>query len=55
MEPTRYLFSDVDAVIATFHVLDGINTYFFNFRLPLLIVLRALAHLIICLVLLTTF
>ena len=36
--------SDIDAVIATFHVL--VNTYFLNFRLALLIVLRALVHLI---------
>ena len=39
-----YLFSDIDAVMATFHVL--VNTYFLNFRLALLIVLRALVHLI---------
>ena len=41
---THYLFSDIDAVTATFHVL--VNTYFLNFRLALLIVLRALVHLI---------
>ena len=41
---TYYLFSDIDAVTATFHVL--VNTYFLNFRLALLIVLRALVHLI---------
>ena len=23
MKPSRYLFSDIDAVMATFHVLDG--------------------------------
>ena len=40
----HYLFSDINAVIATFHVL--VNTYFLNFRLALLIVLRALVHLI---------
>ena len=42
---THYLFSDIDAVTATFHVL--VNTYFLNVRLlALLIVLRALVHLI---------
>ena len=41
---THYLFSDIDAVIVTFHVL--VNTYFLNFELALLIVLRALVHLI---------
>ena len=41
---THYLFSDKDAVTATFHVL--VNTYFLNFRLALLIVLRALVHII---------
>ena len=41
---THYLFSDIDAVTATFHVL--VNTYFLNFRLALLIVLRALVYLI---------
>ena len=41
---THYLFSDIDAVTATFHVL--VNTYFLNFRLALLIVLRAPVHLI---------
>ena len=41
---THYLFSDIDAVMATFHVL--INTYFFNFILAPMIVLRALVHLI---------
>ena len=41
---THYLFSDIDAMTATFHVL--VNTYFLNFRLVLLIVLRALVHLI---------
>ena len=35
---------DINAVTATFHVL--VNTYFLNFRLALLTVLRALAHLI---------
>ena len=48
---THYLFSDIDAVTATFHVL--VNTYFLNFRLALLIVLRAL-HLI-CLVIFNNF
>ena len=33
-----------DAVAANFHVL--VNTYFLNFRLALLIVLRSLVHLI---------
>ena len=41
---THYLFPDIDAVTITFHVL--VNTYFLNFRLALLIVLRALVHLI---------
>ena len=41
---THYLFSDTDPMTATFHVL--VNTYFLNFRLALLIVLRALVHLI---------
>ena len=41
---THYLFSDIDAVMATFHVL--VNTYFLNFRFALMIVLRALVHLI---------
>ena len=41
---THYLFSDIDTVTATFHVL--VNTYFLNFRLTLLIVLGALVHLI---------
>ena len=40
---THYLFSDIDAVTNTFHVL--VNTYFLNFRLALMIVLRALVHL----------
>ena len=40
----HYLFSDIDAVTTTFHVM--VNTYFLNFRLALLIVLRALVHLI---------
>ena len=45
MEPTiQYLFSDIDAVKATFHIL--VNTYFPNFRLALLIVLRALVDLL---------
>ena len=45
MEPTiQYLFSDRDAVKATFHIL--VNTYFPNFRLALLIVLRALVDLL---------
>ena len=35
-----FLFSDIDAVAATFHVL--VNTYFLNFRLALLIVLGLL-------------
>ena len=43
-EPTSYLFWDIDAVTATFHVL--VNTYFFDFRLAVLIGLRALVHLI---------
>ena len=42
LEPTYYLFSDIDAVTTTFH--DFVNTYFLNFRLALLIVPRALAH-----------
>ena len=42
--PLTYLFSDIDAVTTTFHVL--VNTYFLNFRLALIIVLRALVHLI---------
>ena len=46
MEPTRYLFSDVDAVMVTFHVLDGKHMFQTYFRLALLIVLRALVHLI---------
>ena len=29
MEPTRYLFSDIDAVMTTFHVLDGKLKYIF--------------------------
>ena len=46
--PLYYLFSDIDAVTATFQVL--VNTYFLNFRIALLwfcllIVLRALVHL----------
>ena len=41
MEPTSYLFSDIDAVTATFPVL--VNT--FDFRLALPIVLSALVHL----------
>ena len=41
---THYLFPDIDAVTTTFHVL--VNTYFLNFRLALLIALRALVHLI---------
>ena len=41
---THYFFSDIDTVTATFYVL--VNTYFLNFRTALLIVLRALAHLI---------
>ena len=45
MEPTiLYLFSDIDAVKAIFHIL--VSTYFLNFRLALLIVLRALVDLI---------
>ena len=41
----HYLFSeDTDAVMTTFHTL--VNTYFLNFRLALLIALRALVHLI---------
>ena len=42
MEPTIYF--HINAVTATFHVL--VNTYFLNFRLALLSVLRVLAHLI---------
>ena len=38
------LFSDIDAVAATFYVLA--NTYFLTFRIALLIVLRVLVHLI---------
>ena len=41
---THYLFSDIDAMTATFHVL--VNTYFLNFRLAVLIVLTDLVHLI---------
>ena len=43
---THYLFSDIGrcSVSTIFHVL--VNTYFLNFRLALLIVLRALVHLI---------
>ena len=41
---THYLFSDIDAVTTTLH--DFVNTYFLNFRLALLIVPRALFHLI---------
>ena len=41
---THYLFLDIDAVATTFHGL--VNTYLLNFRLTLLIVLRALVHLI---------
>ena len=41
---TSYLFSDIDAMTATFHGL--VNAYFFNFGLALLIVMRALVHLI---------
>ena len=41
---THYLFSDIDAVTTTFYVL--VNKYFLNFRLTLLIVLRARVHLI---------
>ena len=44
IEPSIFIFRYIDAVTATFHVL--VNTYFLNFRLALLIVLRALAHLI---------
>ena len=40
----RYLFSDINALMATFHVL--VNPYFLNFRLALLIVLRVVVHLI---------
>ena len=41
--PFRYPV-DIDAVTTTFRIL--VNTYFLNFRLALLIVLRALVHLI---------
>ena len=44
MEPNRYLFSDIDAVMPPFHA--KVNTYFLNFGLALLILLRALVHLI---------
>ena len=37
---THYLFSDIDAVTASFRVLG--NTYFLSFRLALMIVLKAL-------------
>ena len=49
---THYLFSDIDAVTATFDIL--VNTYFLKFRLTLLVLLRALVHLIY-LVILQTF
>ena len=49
---SHYLFSDIDAAATTFHVL--VNTYFLKFRLALLIVLRALVHLI-CLVIFNNF
>ena len=39
-----YFLSDIDSVAGTFHVF--VNTYFLIFRLALLIVLRALVHLI---------
>ena len=49
MEPTIYfqiyaVILQLDAVTATFHVL--VKTYFLNFRLAVLIVLRALVHVI---------
>ena len=45
MEPTIYFqISDIDVVMVTFYVL--VNKYFLNFRLALLIVLKALVHLI---------
>ena len=44
MEPTIYFQRAKDAATVTFHVL--VNTYFLNFSLALLIVLRALVHLI---------
>ena len=45
MEPTSYLFSDIiDAATTTFNVL--VNTYFLDSRLALLVVLRALVHVI---------
>ena len=49
MEPTIYfqiyaVILQLDAVTATFHVL--VKTYFLNFRLAVLIVLRVLVHLI---------
>ena len=43
MEPTIYFQIAMDAVTATFQVL--VTTYFLNFRLALLTVLRALVHL----------
>ena len=49
---THYLYSDIDAVMAFFRV--SVNTYFINFRLALLTVLRPLVHLIY-LVILATF
>ena len=49
---THYLYSDIDAVMAFFRV--SVNTYFINFRLALLTVLRLLVHLIY-LVILATF
>ena len=44
MDPTIYFQIAIDAVTTTFHVL--VNTYFLNFRLALLIVLKILVHLI---------
>ena len=41
---THYLFSDIDTVAGIFHVL--VNIYFLNFRLAVLIVMRALFHII---------
>ena len=49
----KFFFSDIDAVMATFHVL--VNTYFLNFRFALQIVLRALVHLTIYLVIFNNF
>ena len=49
---THYLFSDIDAVTATFHVL--VNKYFLNIRVAPLIVLRALVRLI-CLLIFNNF